>query len=116
MEEAIRFLSDNNLININDYVVIGLSGGPDSMALLNILLEYRKKINMNIVCAHVNHGIRKESDDEEIFVHNYCKKNNIKCYTKRIDVKQYANNKKQKGVFYYEVKCRFRKSFISNIY
>ena len=43
MEEAIRFLSDNNLININDYVVIGLSGGPDSMALLNILLEYRKK-------------------------------------------------------------------------
>ena len=77
MEEAIRFLSDNNLININDYVVIGLSGGPDSMALLNILLEYRKKINMNIVCAHVNHGIRKESDDEEIFVHNYCKENNV---------------------------------------
>lgn len=77
MEEAIRFLSDNNLININDYVVIGLSGGPDSMALLNILLEYRKKTNMNIVCAHVNHGIRKESDDEEIFVHNYCKKNNV---------------------------------------
>ena len=77
MNDAIRFLSDNNLININDYVVIGLSGGPDSMALLNILLEYRKKINMNIVCAHVNHGIRKESDDEEIFVHNYCKKNNV---------------------------------------
>ena len=77
MKEAKEFLISNKLISDNDFVVIALSGGPDSMALLNIIFELRKIININIVCAHVNHNVRKESDDEKIFVENYCKDNNV---------------------------------------
>ncbi len=66
-----------SILNENDYVIIALSGGPDSMALCDLLIKLRKEININIVCAHVNHGLRIESDDEKVFVEEYCKKNNI---------------------------------------
>ena len=77
MEEVLDFISKNTDLNPNDYVVIGLSGGPDSMALLNMLILYRESIPFNIVCAHVHHNIRKESDSEAKFVEEYCQKNNI---------------------------------------
>ena len=75
MNKSYNYL--NNLLNDNEYVVIALSGGPDSMALLNILIELRKEKNINIVCAHVNHNLRIESENEKVFVEEYCKKNNI---------------------------------------
>lgn len=77
MEDVLKFLGKNIELNADDNVVIALSGGPDSMALLNILFELRKNINFNIICAHVNHNIREESDSEEIFVKNYCDNNNV---------------------------------------
>ena len=77
MEDVLKFLGKNIELNADDNVVIALSGGPDSMALLNILFELRKNINFNIICAHVNHNIREESDSEEIFVKNYCENNNV---------------------------------------
>lgn len=77
MKDVLDFIRNNTNLNHNDYVVIGLSGGPDSMALLDILLEYKKQVNFNIVCAHVHHNIRKESDDEAQFVKNYCLENNV---------------------------------------
>ena len=52
-------------------------------------------MNFEIIVCHVNHLIREEAINDEEYVVNYCKKNNIKCYVKRIDVKTYANNKKQ---------------------
>lgn len=83
MKEALLFIK--KYINDNDTVVIGESGGPDSMCLLFLLMEYRKSHNINIVAAHVNHSIRAESDNEQIFVENYCKKNNIIFDTMKIE-------------------------------
>lgn len=79
MSDIYNFLNKNFLINKNDYIVIGLSGGPDSMVLLNILLKYKydNDLNYNIVCAHINHNLRKESEDEEKFIIKYCKDNNL---------------------------------------
>lgn len=73
MEETIVYLK--NLLKDNDTVVIGLSGGPDSMCLLNILLSLNKKIN--IICAHINHNIREESKEELDFVVDYCKQKQV---------------------------------------
>lgn len=77
MEEVYNFIINNTDLNENDSIVIGLSGGPDSMALLDLLLRLRNKINIKIVCAHVNHNIRKESEDEKDFVKDYCNRNNL---------------------------------------
>ena len=61
----------------NSSVIIALSGGPDSMVLLNLLLKVKKEKNLKLVCAHVNHKLRKESDDEAKMVKKYCEKENI---------------------------------------
>ena len=85
-----------NLIEDRDRVVVGVSGGPDSISLLNILNNFQKNktLNFEIIAAHVNHQIREEANDDEEYVREYCEKNKIKFYAKRIDVIKYANNNK----------------------
>lgn len=77
MKQVLDFIKNNTNLSHDDYIVIGLSGGPDSMALLNILLDYKKEKGFNIVCAHVHHNIRKESDMEAEFVKEYCLNHDI---------------------------------------
>lgn len=75
MKESIDFIK--NYLNEDDYVVCATSGGVDSMTLLYLLTVVRKNININIVCAHINHNLREESTDEFEFVKKYCLENNI---------------------------------------
>ena len=75
MNKSIKFI--NNYLNDNDTVICACSGGPDSMVLINLLIDVRKEKNINIICAHANHSLRKESDEEYIFVNDFCKNNNI---------------------------------------
>lgn len=73
-----------NLIEEKDiknekYIIVGVSAGPDSMALLDII---KKSTTKPIVCAHINHKVRKESDIEEEFLKKYCQEQKIifECY------------------------------------
>ena len=68
MLETINYLE--KLLVDGDSIVLGLSGGPDSMCLLDILLKLNKKIT--IIVAHINHNIRKISDSEAEFIKDYC--------------------------------------------
>lgn len=77
MEEVYRFINRNLELSSNDTVVVGVSGGPDSMALLYILNDFKEDIGFKLVCAHVNHNKRIESEQEKIDLEKYCKKNNI---------------------------------------
>lgn len=66
----------NNILNdfiFENYVVIGVSAGPDSMCLLDIL---EKKTNKIVVC-HINHNVRKQSKKEEAYLKNYCQKHEL---------------------------------------
>lgn len=60
-----------------DRIVIGCSTGPDSMALLDMLLKLREKYQLFLIVAHVNHNVRKESKEEEEFIRGYCFEKNI---------------------------------------
>ena len=71
------FLYLDNLLKNDDIVVVGCSGGPDSMALLNILMKYRDNIGISIICCHINHNVRNESYDEMKWLENYCASKNI---------------------------------------
>ena len=77
MEEVYNFIRKEIGLSVGDTIVVGVSGGPDSMALLYILNEFKNKMDLNIVCAHVHHNKRKESEQEKIDLENYCKQNNI---------------------------------------
>ncbi|MCR5147288.1 MAG: tRNA lysidine(34) synthetase TilS [Clostridia bacterium] len=75
-----------NLIDKDDKIVIGVSGGPDSMCLLNVLYNLKEKLGISIVVAHINHMIREEAEEETKYVENYCLNINVPCFVKRIDV------------------------------
>jgi len=75
MKEVREYL--NIILEKNTSVVVACSGGPDSMCLLNLVLEQREEKNLNIICAHVNHKMRIESEKEAEFVKEYCEKNKI---------------------------------------
>ncbi len=60
-----------------DTIVIGCSTGPDSMALVDMLLKIREKYNLHLIICHVNHNLRKQSIEEEAFIKKYCEDNNI---------------------------------------
>ena len=83
-----------NLIQQGDRIVLGVSGGPDSISMLNILNEIKTEFQIEIYVAHINHMIREEANEDEKYVQDYCQKNKIECYVKRIDVQQVANTKK----------------------
>ena len=94
-EKVLNTIKKYNLIQDGDKIVLGVSGGPDSMSMLHILNEIKNQgNNFEIIVAHVNHQIREEAKDDEKYVEEYCIKNQIKYYIKRIDVKKYANNNK----------------------
>ena len=95
-KKILNIIKEYNLIEKGEKVVLAVSGGPDSMCMLDNLrkIQKSKKIEFEFVVAHVNHMIREEATDDEEYVKKYCEKNEIKCYIKRIDVKAYANNKK----------------------
>ena len=77
MDKSLNFIMHSIDLHYGETVIIGVSGGPDSMCLLNLLMEARKSLDIKIVCAHVNHNVRAESSEEKIFVEKYCQKNNI---------------------------------------
>ena len=56
-----------------DIIVIGCSAGPDSMALVDMLLKIREKYGLSLIIAHVNHNVRKESYEEADYVKNIVK-------------------------------------------
>lgn len=89
MKEPILFL--NNILKKDDVIVLGISGGPDSMCLLHVIMSLKEKYNLKIICAHINHGLRTESEEEKEFVENYCKENHIIFEYLKID--SYKNNK-----------------------
>ena len=96
-EKVYNDIVEQKLITDGDKVVLGVSGGPDSLSMLNILNNIRKekKIQFEIYVAHINHMIRNEANDEEEFVKNFSKRLDIPFFSKRVDIKNIAKEVKQ---------------------
>ncbi len=92
--EVLNTIKTYNIINKEDKIVIGVSGGPDSITLLNILNKFKEKLNIKIYVAHINHMIRKEADEETEYVKEFCKKINVEFFYKRINVEEEAKKLK----------------------
>ncbi len=82
------------MINHGDNIIVGLSGGADSVSLAHFLANYNERNNVNVIAAHVNHCIRgEEADRDEEFVKNFCEKLGIDLYVKRVDIKRLAKDR-----------------------
>ena len=86
--------SEKETINL----VIGLSGGPDSIFLSEMMANYRdenKDFNINIYAMHLNHMIREEAKNDEDIAIRFCQKNNIDLKVYRNDIEKAAKENKQ---------------------
>ena len=88
MDKSVDFIKKN--IENNSTVVVAVSSGPDSMALLSLLLKIRSEKNLKIVVGHIHHNLREESDEEFEFTKKYALDNN--CEFESIKFEKYNTN------------------------
>lgn len=94
-KKVMSYIKDNNLIKSGDKVLVALSGGPDSVCLLNILYNLKAELNIEIGAAHLNHLLRdKDAFEDEEYVKTLCKSLDIPCFVKRVDINKYSKDKK----------------------
>lgn len=112
--EILKLNKKYNLIENNDTIVVGFSGGPDSVFLVEMLKKLQYFFNFKIYLVHINHLLRGEdADSDENFSFEYAKKNNLEIFIKRIPVKEIA---KEVGKTLEEVGREERYKFFFEIY
>lgn len=95
ISKILKTISEHKMLEKTKKVVIGLSGGADSVSLTHALLKISKERDFEIEAVHVNHGIRgNEAERDENFSKNFCKNLGIKLTVKRISVPEIAKNLK----------------------
>ena len=78
MEDVYNFLLKDIPIKYGDSVIVAVSGGPDSMALLHLLSRLKKAIEIEVICAHVNHNTGRSGQlEEQQYVESFCKNHNL---------------------------------------
>ncbi|MFH2104735.1 MAG: tRNA lysidine(34) synthetase TilS [Parcubacteria group bacterium] len=81
-DKAQKTITEHKLIDQGDKIIIGVSGGPDSVCLLHFLNELQAEFSLKLTVAHVNYGLRgEESNQDEIFVKKLAGKYNLPCKT-----------------------------------
>ena len=81
-----RFVEENQLISPGDRVTCAVSGGADSMCMLWALYKLRDELQIELNCAHYNHGLRDSADRDEAFVRAFCEKFSIPFLCEKGDV------------------------------
>lgn len=98
-------------IKDNENIIVGCSAGPDSMALLNLLIKYK---DVNIIVSHVNYNVRKEADEECEFLKSFCNKNNLIFESIKVDNYSNENFENQARKIRYDFYKRLCKKYKCN--
>lgn len=92
--KVLDYIRENKMIDFKESVVVGVSGGSDSMCLLNILLDLSRKMELSLHVVHIHHGIRgMDADNDMAFVERFCKRRNISFSGFKFDVPRMAKEK-----------------------
>ena len=94
--KVFKTIQKYELIQKHTNIIVALSGGADSMALLDFLCVNRDTFKINNICAcHINHQIRKDADENEEFVKKHCKSRGIEIYTYSADILSLSKKNKE---------------------
>lgn len=90
-----KAIADYQMLREGDSVIVALSGGADSVSLLNYLISVKKKYKLDIYAAHLNHNLRgAEAKRDEDFVCELCEKAGVKLFVKSVDIGALAEERK----------------------
>jgi len=91
-----QFVCNLQLIQEGEKILLGVSGGVDSMVLLDLFLRLKKEMPLDLGVGHFNHGLRgTQADSDEQFVKDYCTKHGIPFYSSRGNVAEWAQKEKR---------------------
>lgn len=109
VERVSEYMQEHHMVEEGQKIVVGVSGGADSMALLSILSELAAYFHFSLTVVHVNHGIRgKAADADQSYVENFCKNQSIPCYSFHVDLKRFAQKEgmsQEEAGRYYRYQC-----------
>ena len=88
------YLERHQMIRPHDHVVLGVSGGADSVCLLFLLLEYAGKVPLELSVIHIDHGIRPDAAQDAAYVEKLCRERYLPFHLINADVKGYAEREK----------------------
>lgn len=94
-DKILQTITKYNLIESGDKIVLGVSGGPDSVCMLIVLNKLKEKLGFEIVVCHVNHGLRENAKIDEEYVLKMCESLGIKCFVHHADIKNKAKELKR---------------------
>ena len=94
LQKIFSYIEEQGLIRDGDVVIAGVSGGADSMCLLEVLLAYREKVEFSLQVIHVEHGIRgEESVKDAAYVQQFCEERRIPCEVTHVDACAFGREK-----------------------
>lgn len=94
-KKVLETIKKNDMLSSNDKILVGVSGGPDSVTLLKILLSFQQEYNLSIYIAHFNHKLRgKESDRDAEFVRDLAQGLSLPCKVESCNLTKIAQKKK----------------------
>lgn len=86
LEKVRKTIREHHLLAKGDRVILGLSGGPDSLCLFYVLKDFARELEFELSCVHVNHMFRQhEAKEDQKSVEVLCEKNAVSCYSYEID-------------------------------
>jgi len=122
-EKVLQTIKKFDMLSFSDRVLIGISGGPDSVTLLNVLLSFKKRYNLSFFIAHLDHMLRgKESDEDVNFVKNLAQELGLPCEVKSYNLTKIARKeyltleeaaRKYRYKFYLETAKKFKTNKIA---
>ncbi|MCT4620717.1 MAG: tRNA lysidine(34) synthetase TilS [Marinisporobacter sp.] len=94
LEKFLKTVKKHHMFQKGDGIVIGVSGGPDSMTLLHLLYRIREEYDLNLYAVHLNHQFRgKEADEDAEYVRKFCENIGIKSFIFSENITTYSNEK-----------------------
>ncbi len=95
IKKILSTIQKYNMLSYGDHVLVGLSGGPDSVCLLFVLNKLKSPFKLKISAIYFDHGLRPEEIPEEInFCQKICDTLDLNFYTQKINVKEFAEREK----------------------
>lgn len=113
LSDVKKIIASYKMIEPYDSLIVGVSGGPDSVALLHVLLKIAPQFFLKLGVAHLNHSLRaQDSDNDAAFVKSMCLKLNLPLFIKKVDVQKY---RKANKVSIEEAARKVRYTFFSDL-
>ena len=109
VQKVSEYMQEQHMAEDGQKIVVGVSGGADSMGLLTVLTELAEYFHYSLVVVHVNHGIRGQAADaDQSYVETVCRERNIPCYSFHVDLKRFAQKEgmsQEEAGRYYRYQC-----------